>query len=383
VGVKKLKSLLSPLTLPEGLERLPEPLLLYREGDQTLVPNAEFVRAFGAGSLDRIRNAKAIGLVRERPVHLRALHTAGRQEGFILENDSGERIPVDLKVSSLSSEGGGTWLVLFENTSVRSELQKKLVENHLELQKSYDRLGSLQQALIQSAKLASLGELSSGIAHELNQPLQAILGFSQELKHMNAVQGTGGEFLDDIISASRKMAEIIRSLRTFARDSGEELHPASVAHAIEESARLLRHSLLQSGVELRLEIEPELPLTRANPIQLEQVFVNLISNARDALEGSSAPDPRIRIVARNIGETIEVRVEDNGSGMSEEVRRKIFDPFFTTKPVGKGTGLGLSITHGILARAGAGISVRSEPGRGTEFIIQFPIEPSQTRGETA
>jgi signal transduction histidine kinase len=383
VAIKRLKRIAEPLLLPEGLEALPLPLLLYRKSDSSLLPNPEFIGKFGSGAITRILSARPLGLAQERPVHPSTFETPGRHEGLLMENDRGDRIMVDLKVSAFGKPSEALWLVMFEDNSARVELQEQLVKQHLELQKSYDQLHSLQQALVQSAKLASLGELASGVAHELNQPLQAIMGFSQELGHIEKLSPVGTEYVEDIVSASKKMAEIIKSLRTFARDSGQELHATSVAHAIEESTRLLRHSLLQAGVELELSIEPELPLTRANPIQLEQVFVNLISNAKDAFESSGVTSPKIAIEARSFGDEIRVRVRDNGCGMPPEVRNRIFDPFFTTKPVGKGTGLGLSIAHGILSRAQARISVESRPGDGTEFTIFFPIETSKPQGETA
>ena len=383
MAIKRLKRIAEPLVLPEGLEDLGVPLLLYRKKDGTLIPNAEFVSTFGANATARILSARPLGLAQERPVHPSAFETPGRQEGRFIENEMGKRIAVDLRVSAYGKAGNETWLVMFEDTGPRIELQNQLVNQHLELQKSYNQLQDLQQALIQSAKLASLGELASGVAHELNQPLQAIMGFSQELKYVEKLSPVGSEFVDDIVSASKKMAEIIKSLRTFARDSGQELQPTSVQHAIEESSKLLRHTLMQAGVALEVHMDTDLPLTRANPIQLEQVFVNLLTNAKDALESSGGNSPKITIAARNTAEGIRVRVSDNGCGMPPEVRDRIFDPFFTTKPVGKGTGLGLSITHGILSRAGAHISVESHPGTGTTFTILFPIDRSQTEGETA
>ncbi len=383
MAIKRLKRLAESLVLPEGLEALPVPLLLYRKSDGSLLPNPEFIAVFGANAPARILSARPLGLAQERPVHPSAFETPGRQEGCVLENDRGERISVDLRVTPYGKTSEETWLVMFEDTGPRVDLQNQLVKQHLELQKSYEQLRSLQQALIQSAKLASLGELASGVAHELNQPLQAIMGFSQELKFIEKLSPVGSEYADDIVSASKKMAEIIKSLRTFARDSGQELQATSVGHAIEESSRLLRHTFLQAGVTLELNVESDLPLTHANPIQLEQVFVNLLSNAKDALETSGNPSPKVSIVASTTSEGIRVQVIDNGCGMPPEVRDRIFDPFFTTKPVGKGTGLGLSITHGILSRAGARISVESAPGAGTRFTLLFPIDRSQTEGETA
>ena len=167
-----------------------------------------------------------------------------------------------------------------------------------ELQKAFDQQKQTQGALIQTAKLASLGEMATGIAHELNQPLQAIMGFSQEMLQLEKFSPTGKEFMEDIVSASRKMAEIIKSLRSFARQSGEEFSQTSVEHVIKESIRLMKYHLMQKGIDIDMQIDSNLPLVEANPIQFEQVLINLLSNARDAIEQVGVKRGKIFFKAR-------------------------------------------------------------------------------------
>lgn len=295
-----------------------------------------------------------------------------------MTNLDGSKIPVELKVSAYGKVSDtpaplsqDLYLVMIEDVTPKVELEKQVIQHHFEIQKAYEQLKQTQAALVQTAKLASLGELSSGIAHELNQPLQAIMGFSQELEYLEVLSPTGKEFVTDIISASKKMAEIIRSLRSFAREAGEDLVETSIEHAIREASHLMHHQLMQKGITLEIKECPDLPMVLANPIQLEQVFINLFSNARDAIETAHPGSGTITVTLGFDQEHITVFVKDDGCGMSEATRDKIFDPFFTTKEVGKGTGLGLSITYGILKKLGAETEVKSALNQGTEFCIKF------------
>jgi hypothetical protein len=383
VAIKKLKPVIDTLSIPEGFAILPTPIVLFQKSTGELWANPAFENEFGKDTLHTFKFKKPMGLIQDRPVHLSALSVIGRQEGFVIETAPGTKIPVELKVSRGVDENPDTYLILFEAVTDKIELQKQLIQNHIELQGAYQKLNQTQAALIQSAKLASLGELSSGIAHELNQPLQAIMGFSQELKYMEKLSPTGNEFLDDVIHASQKMAEIIKSLRSFAREAGDQVTDTSVQNAISEAGRIMRHTLLQSGVDLEINCPQDLPLIQANPIQLEQVFVNLISNAKDATAGKPSGEARIVISATHTDENITIKVKDTGCGMSQEVQDKIFDPFFTTKSVGQGTGLGLSITYGILKKLGVQISVKSEVNVGTEFTLIFNTNETNHKGEIA
>ncbi|MBU6153322.1 MAG: PAS domain S-box protein [Bdellovibrionales bacterium] len=383
MGIKKLKVTTPEFAIPEGFESLPMPVLVYHSMSRTLWANSAFEAAFGKAPLQRFETPSRISLIRERKPDLSVLTSPGRHEGFQIENTDGERIPVELRVSCLKSSSIEGFLTVVEDVQVKQNLEQQLIRNHVELNQAFIELRRTQAALTQSAKLASLGELSSGIAHELNQPLQAILGFSQELAEFEKLSPTGTEFVQDIIHASKKMAEIIKSLRSFAREAGEEKTETSMEHAVREAVKLMSHSLNQKGIRTEIKVDPQIPLLLANPIQLEQVFVNLISNARDAIEAAHAGRGLIRIEVSAPRDSILVTVSDDGCGMNEETRNRIFDPFYTTKEVGKGTGLGLSISYGILKKIGATVEVQSEPGHGTEFKLTFrPLGITQ-EGEAA
>ena len=382
MAIKKLKAAPEPLTLPDGLNGLPLPVLVFRASTGEIIVNSTFESIFGKCPEGRFAGKPLLGLVHERPVRTPLFSLPGRHAGYQMDSVGGDTLPVELRVSENSSKPGD-FLVLIEEVREKQELESQLIQNHIELKKAFEEVKRTQNALIQNAKLASLGELSSGIAHELNQPLQAIMGFSQELAESEKLSPQGSEFMGDIVHASRKMAEIIKSLRSFAREAGDELTPVSVGHAVEEAIRLMSHSLMQKGVTIDFSSEREIPLISANAIQLEQVFVNLMSNARDAIESSGRKNGKITIRIFKDSTDVKATVADDGCGMPEETRQRIFDPFFTTKEVGKGTGLGLSISYGILKRFGAGIAVQSQPGTGTRFEISFRPEGKTKEGEAA
>ncbi len=372
------------MTVPEGLYILPTAVLLYQKATDTVWANPCFEKEFGVAHAGRFTAKSPVHLIQEKPVTLAIFGMPGRHEGFALENISGIKVPVELKTTPYGDAADECFLVLIEDVSSKAQLERQLIDHHLELQKAFSELKTTQNALIQSAKLASLGELSSGIAHELNQPLQAIMGFSQELQHIEKLSPTGTEFLADIVSASQKMAAIIRSLRTFAREAGEEVAATSVDHAVNEAVKLMTHQLMQMGIDIEVTAAHNLPLIPANEIQLEQVFVNILGNARDAIEQARGTrGGKIQVSVEQNTTEIQVKIRDNGCGMDEQTRKKVFDPFFTTKEVGKGTGLGMSISYGLLKKIHAEIEVQSEPGSGTEFIVRIPKNENPVKGETA
>ena len=381
MAVKKLKLEPQPFLAPEGLFALPTAVLVYQKSTATLWANPCFENDFGQASIARFQPQKTLHLIQERPLDLNLLTMIGRHEGYILTNIHGVKIPVQIKVAQFGESRDETYLVMIDDISAKAELEKQVIQNHLELQKAFDQQKKTQSVLIQTAKLASLGEMATGLAHELNQPLQAIMGFSQEMLQSEKFSTSGKEFMEDIVSASRKMAEIIKSLRSFARQSGEELTHTSVEHAVEESVRLMKHHLMQKGIDMEVSFPAALPLVSANPIQFEQVLINMIGNARDAIEQAGRVRGKIEITGTQKNNLIELKIQDNGCGMSEQTRQKVFDPFFTTKEVGKGTGLGMSISYGILKKMHAEVSIQSELGKGTEFTITIPVLNTDTKGE--
>lgn len=229
-----------------------------------------------------------------------------------------------------------------------------------------------EEARRQTEKLTSLGLLGAGLAHEINNPLGNILGYATVLMGEENLIPEQREKLEIIIEQAKKGSEIIRGLLEFSRQSRPSFQSISINAVIEEAVR----TLSRRTEEKRMKFETLLrvvPTVMADPTQIGQVIENLVMNSMDALENQASPS--IRIETDVSGQTVEVRVVDNGPGIPEAVQQNVFDPFFTTKPVGKGVGLGLSICAGILEAHDGSISIDSEQGKGT--IISFRIPATE------
>ena len=219
-------------------------------------------------------------------------------------------------------------------------------------------------------KLAAVGLLGAGLAHEINNPLGNILGYSKMLLMEGDLTERQKERLEIIAEQARKGSEIIRGLLEFSRQSTPALAPVNVNEIIAKAIKT--SSLLLQTRGIRLDLKPgDVPATKADPVQLGQVIDNLIQNAIHAMEG--ARDPLLIIETGLKDKEIEISVTDNGTGIPDAVVLNIFDPFFTTKSVGKGVGLGLSICAGIINAHGGSIGVESEPGRGTRIFFSVPV----------
>ena len=256
----------------------------------------------------------------------------------------------------------------------------ELEQTNLELMEAIDALEKAQDRLVTSEKMASVGQLVAGIAHEINNPINAVVNTVAPLSRTveDLVQGAEAEELAEHRQDLEAMLKVIRSgiartqrivsaLRNYSRTDSETRGPMDLHSDIDETLALLQHSLKDVEVERRFEATGELSAFRG---QLNQALMNLLSNAATALEGRD--DGRVVVSTEDDGDdALRILVEDNGPGIPEEARPRIFDPFFTTRDVGKGTGLGLSITHGIVERHGGTITVESEPGK-TVFCIELP-----------
>jgi two-component system, NtrC family, sensor kinase len=282
-------------------------------------------------------------------------------------------------------------------------------------------LAQLQQAqtqLIQSEKLASIGELVAGIAHEINNPVSFILGnveyaesYFQDLTTIlnlyqqhclenipeikSAIEAVDLEFvladlpklLNSMREGTERLDAICKSMRTFVRADTSALEPFDIHEGINSTLIILKHRLKANDIRPEIEVVREygnLPLVECYPGQLNQVFMNILANAIDALEDSNAlrneadiaaNANRIHIRTEAIANNkIAIHIADNGSGMTEAVREKLFNPFFTTKPIGKGTGLGLSISYQIVVnKHGGQLKCISEQGKGAEFVLEIPV----------
>jgi len=381
VAVKKLKIAPQPLHIPEGFEILPLGVLLYQKPTGTLLANTYFENEFGSAEASRFATTPPLHLIQERPLNLEVFSMPGRHEGYVIQNARNEKAAIEIKVSILGKPEDQTFLILVEDVTAKAALQKEAIQNHIALEKTLSDLKQTQKALIQSEKLSSLGRFASGLAHELNQPLTSIKGNNEEMIQFEPLTEKSKEYAEEIKTATNHMAKIIKNFRTFARESNEELMETCVENVLEDSIGITKYSLLQKGINMETHISSPLPLVKANPTEFMQVIINLISNARDAIEQSGNQDGKIEIQAERKNEIVEIKIRDNGCGMDSNTRQKIFEPFFTTKEVGKGTGLGMSISFGILKKMNAQISIQSEVGQGTEFTIIIPVLKTETKGE--
>jgi len=233
-------------------------------------------------------------------------------------------------------------------------------------------LQAAQSSLIQSGRLAALGEVSSGLAHELNNPLTIIAGYVQLLR----VAIEDGELSGHIAKVERnvgRMKVIIKRIMEFAREPKPVKVPVQLNDVIQKSFILITEQLRLHKIDVEMDLCATV-VARVDDSRLEQVFINLLSNARNAIiEANGEAGGRIKVRSRVLSDfELEIEIADNGIGMSGETQSKIFNPFFTTKEAGKGTGLGLSISHGIVQDHGGRISCVSELGKGTAFQIRLP-----------
>ena len=285
-------------------------------------------------------------------------------------NAGGTRL-VGLSFSTITATDEHLIILLVRDLSTRKRLE--------------DEKQQIQRQLYESNKLASLGELSAGVAHEINNPLNGIINFAQLLKD-EPVERTKFErqMIDGIIDEGGRIAEIVRGLLTFARHDENEPRQINLAEMINTSIALFGRQFAKDGVRVEIDIVPDLPPVRGDVSRLRQVIVNMISNAHYALKSKRAPteEKLFRITARPVekiagGRTQEtvVRLEfyDNGIGINRKDIPRVFDPFFTTRRDSGGTGLGLSISFGIVRDHGGVITVASEEGHYTRFQIELPI----------
>ncbi len=262
-------------------------------------------------------------------------------------------------------------------------LAGKINDSHRWLESQVaERTRELEEAteqLIQSEKLSALGELTAGVAHELNQPLNGIKITSQSLlrdiKKNRVEEKELEDDLTEIVSQVNKMAEIIDHMRVYARNTqGSPRDMIDVGTLLEGPFKLLNQQLKTQNIEVIKEFAPDLPKVACDPIRLEQVFMNLVANAKNSLNNCAKDHKRIevRTSRSDNGQAVVVEVKDNGEGVPEHLRQKIFQPFFTTREPGKGTGLGLSVSHKIITEHQGKIELESKVGQGTTFKVTLP-----------
>jgi histidine kinase len=275
----------------------------------------------------------------------------------------GESIYVNIRISSSVYLGIGVLLV------TTSDITSRLMA---------------EQQLIQAGKMAMLGEMATGVAHELNQPLTVIKTASsflgKKVERREAIdEETLGVLVKEIESYSDRASKIINHMREFGRKSEVRGEKVNVNDPVRKALDFFGQQLRLREIELRTDLEENIPYIFADSNRLEQVFVNILINARDAIEEKTRTkdhrmkDKKIFLKTFSKGDIVFIEIEDTGTGVERAAANKIFEPFFTTKGVGKGTGLGLSISYSIIKDFEGSISIETEEGAGSKFIIQFPV----------
>jgi two-component system NtrC family sensor kinase len=231
----------------------------------------------------------------------------------------------------------------------------------------------LQNQLMHADRLATIGQLAAGVAHELNEPLGNILGFAQLINKSAKLPQETIQDIEKIVNASLHAREIVKKLMIFAHQMPPHKTQVDLNQVVEEGLYFFESRCVKEGIELIRSLLPDLPKITADPGQLHQVLVNLVVNALQAMPKGG----KLTVQTLADQDSVSLIVEDTGIGMNNEVMKQIFDPFFTTKDVGEGTGLGLSVVHGIVTSHRGTIKVESKVGRGSRFKIQLPISRPQ------
>jgi two-component system NtrC family sensor kinase len=281
---------------------------------------------------------------------------AGKRRGAVYVNYVGER----------PAFAAGAFLV--EETKLINAVAREAALI-VERREAEQERANLQRQLIHADRLATIGRLAAGVAHELNEPLGSILGFAQLASKCPELPQSASRDIEKIVTASLYAREVIRKLMVFSRQVPARKVQVNVNQVVKEGLYFLEARCAKAGTRLVCELDPELPEICADPAQLTQVLVNLVVNALQAMPAGGTLTVSTRAASGNVC----LLVQDTGSGISEELLGRIFLPFFTTKDINEGTGLGLSVVHGIVTAHRGTIDVRSQPGRGTCFEIRLPL----------
>jgi signal transduction histidine kinase len=278
----------------------------------------------------------------------------------------GEILPASLSAAIIYDEEGQeiASVGIFTDLRERIRMQKELEETHLKL--------------LHSEKMASLGKLAAGVAHEINNPLGGILLYANLLFEDMPPENPQSANLKKIIDQTLRCKDIVKELLDFGHQAEHNMVMCDINQILEQSISLLSRQSSFHNIQIIEDIDPHLIPIIADPGQLNQVFINLITNAADAMNGTGILTVRTYSLPEE--GKVGVEISDTGCGIPPEVLPRIFDPFFTTKDMGKGTGLGLSTVYGIIEEHGGTIDVRSQPNQGSTFILRLPAQVTEAEG---
>ena len=275
-----------------------------------------------------------------------------------LVDKEGEHVPISISAAIIYEDGRE-----MASVGIFTDLREKL--------KMEKELQDTQLQLLQSEKMSSLGKLAAGVAHEINNPLGGILIFSNLLMEEMEENDCQREDLQRIAEEATRCKEIVKSLLEFARQTGPKMEPIDINKAINDGLFFLENQVVFHNIIIEKELDTHLPLIEGNSSQIKQVFMNIMVNAAEAMEGRGTLNVKTAFQSKN--DSVLIEFSDTGPGIPAENISRIFDPFFTTKEIGKGTGLGLSLSYGVIEEHHGKIDVKSKRDGGTSFIIELPI----------
>jgi two-component system NtrC family sensor kinase len=287
------------------------------------------------------------------------------RECALLKSD-GTEFPAELSTSILKDASGR---VMGHITIVRDITKRKEAE---------ERQKEMQRELLLSSRLASIGELAAGVAHQLNNPLTGVLGFSERLLR-KSTDTENKQYLERIYTEAARATKVVQNLLTFARRCQPHKQCSDINEILENALELRAYELKTSNIEVVTDLATNLPRTMLDFPQIQEVFLNIILNAEQAMTEAKG-DGKLTIKTKEIKGYIRITFSDDGPGISPEDLDKIFDPFYTTKGAKGGTGLGLSVCHGIITEHGGRIYARNNPGTGATFLVELPLANDQCTG---
>jgi two-component system NtrC family sensor kinase len=247
------------------------------------------------------------------------------------------------------------------------------IENHRlvhDVQEQMEKLKRAELQLIQSAKLAAVGELAAGVAHEINNPLTSVMGFAELLLNNPTLDASTRQDLETIVREAMRARDIVRNLLSFSRQTKPQRQPTDIGQVVRQTVAMVRQQMERGGVVIEEDYAADVGLVTVDGAQLKQVFLNLIANAAQAMPHGG----KLKLHVARRGDEVAISVSDTGIGILPEMLNHIFEPFFTTRPVGQGTGLGLPMSLGIVQEHGGRISVESQVGQGSTFTVWLPAE---------
>ena len=363
------------------LDAAPDGMLIVDARGTILLANRQAHAMFGYATGELVGQpvetllpeALRAGHVAHRDAYVRAPRTRPMGSGLDLlgRRKDGSEVSVEISLSPMATPDGVVVIAAVRDITERKRIEADLhaLNEDLARKREEAERAALALAARRAEKLAALGTLAAGLAHELNNPIGIMSSRIQVmLMEGDDLSPHVREDLEVLHRQTQRVARITQGLLTFARSSAGERAPVDLNHIVRETLLLAENQIVKSGVKVTTDLAPDLPAILGDADTLQQVMLNLVTNARDAVE--TGGEIRIATRRRDSDRTIELLVADTGCGIAPEDLTRIFDPFFTTKSAG--TGLGLSLTHGIVREHGGTIDVESAPGRGTRFILAFP-----------